>query len=177
MRDTACPISTRGGGPRHTPRPTPRRLGAGKRRRETTGAAQPRPPPPYCCPYPCPYCTLPPSLPSRSFDPCCARPVARGAGAPHKDDVVGRADHVRLRHGHVHRLDAHVPGEVCVSVSDTLSRSRTCAARSPFPPALTRHVSGRAARFAAGRMVGRGDLLAQRRVLGGLDRRQPRRAG
>jgi hypothetical protein len=25
-----------------------------------------RPPPPYCCPYPCPYCTLTPSLPSRS---------------------------------------------------------------------------------------------------------------
>ena len=24
-----------------------------------------RPPPPYCCPYPCPYCTLPHSLPSR----------------------------------------------------------------------------------------------------------------
>ena len=23
------------------------------------------PPPPYCCPYPCPYCTLTPSLPSR----------------------------------------------------------------------------------------------------------------
>ena len=25
----------------------------------------PSPPPPYCCPYPCPYCTLTPSLPSR----------------------------------------------------------------------------------------------------------------
>ena len=24
------------------------------------------PPPPYCCPYPCPYCTLTHSLPSRS---------------------------------------------------------------------------------------------------------------
>ena len=28
-------------------------------------AALTRPPPPYCCPYPCPYCTLTPSLPSR----------------------------------------------------------------------------------------------------------------
>ena len=28
-----------------------------------------RPPPPYCCPYPCPYCTLTPSLPSRRSTP------------------------------------------------------------------------------------------------------------
>ena len=34
-------------------------LGGGALRRSVAGA----PPPPYCCPYPCPYCTLTPSLP------------------------------------------------------------------------------------------------------------------
>jgi len=31
------------------------------------GAGRCAPPPPYCCPYPCPYCTLTPSLPTRSI--------------------------------------------------------------------------------------------------------------
>jgi translation initiation factor IF-2 len=49
--------------------------GARARGRRCGGRARPQrgaalggcPPPPYCCPYPCPYCTLTPSLPSRSL--------------------------------------------------------------------------------------------------------------
>ena len=52
VRDAACPLSTKGG--------------AGAVRRARSVARRPGvlwspPPPPYCCPYPCPYCTLPPS--------------------------------------------------------------------------------------------------------------------
>ena len=37
------------------------------RRRRCTGCSRRAslPPPPYCCPYPCPYCTITPCLPSR----------------------------------------------------------------------------------------------------------------
>jgi len=59
--------------PRHRPPPTPHRCprqATSRRcaRRPAAQRARPSrfspPPPPYCCPYPCPYCTLTPSLPT-----------------------------------------------------------------------------------------------------------------
>ena len=48
------------------------------------------PSPPYCCPYPCPYCTLTPSLPSRLLAP-------RGHDARARDKrAMSRADARRL---------------------------------------------------------------------------------
>ena len=46
-------------------------------------------PPPYCCPYPCPYCRLIPSLPSR-FDPETGAEYHLVA-APPPDDAALRA--------------------------------------------------------------------------------------
>jgi len=87
MKDAACPISTKGcvfvggraceyavepvGVARMSPSPctsvTCAHAASSRphRSEEVTspseqGALEP-PPPPYCCPYPCPYCTLPPS--------------------------------------------------------------------------------------------------------------------
>jgi len=44
--------------------------------------SRPSPPPPYCCPYPCPYCTLTPSLPT-------------GGAVAHLEGLVRRSGVVR----------------------------------------------------------------------------------
>jgi hypothetical protein len=44
-------------------------------------AGAPRPPPPYCCPYPCPYCTLPLFRSPPQFAPS-PLPVLVPAGQP-----------------------------------------------------------------------------------------------
>ena len=52
-------------------------------------------PPPYCCPYPCPYCTLTPSLPSRSAR-CWSQPTSRAgptrrSGTPRRGCAARRS--------------------------------------------------------------------------------------
>jgi hypothetical protein len=50
------------------------------------GGVLPTRPPPYCCPYPCPYCTLTPSLPSRRSTRC----ASLASGSPWRTPRVCR---------------------------------------------------------------------------------------
>jgi hypothetical protein len=73
--DMGCVGGTIGGGGLPVGKLGFSRLSAGAE----TERPPPSPPPPYCCQYPCPCCTLPPSLPSR---------LLLGAGGPHLQTVL-----------------------------------------------------------------------------------------
>ena len=87
-------------------------------------ASFPSPPPPYCCPYPCPYCTLPPyasfPVPWRGPLPRAGR-GARGAGRGAQEDLVVHGDPVEA-------VVAHHPRNLRTTPSACQS-ARACARR------------------------------------------------
>ena len=84
---------------------------------EATGAGArffhpPHPPPPYCCPYPCPYCTLTPSLPSRFFQHMMREPGKLAAHMRRLDDEKMLALAREARRGTVTTQFGEMPLEV-----------------------------------------------------------------
>jgi hypothetical protein len=80
---------------------------------DTLSDRQP-PPPPYCCPYPCPYCTLTPSLP------------LRGSTRPLTEDEVRRLAALLRSAEHPHSIK---------EVEELVHRNLRCA------PVLTGHAA------------------------------------